>query len=260
MGDDNRDGWDGFDFSRWGETPADNIADSVSVNGATPLYGDDDEAPREGHWVTEGGVLKWEEPEGREDVALDLRAEAGSPWAADDPALPLGAPESARHRAVRAWLARQHLLENEAIGFLLLERRRLQADSPRDEDGEVAPETRGDPSADDDPISLAVAEHQAAIEEYEGMLGALDDLAVHSGSSRVLVEFFLLINERLLDLAIAPAAPDDFARQHFLPAAERSPATAPPTARSRAEWQGHAEAVLRTRSRVERMSAPEPEE
>jgi hypothetical protein len=260
VGDDNRDSWDGFDAAGWGETSDGAVGDSASGNGATPRYGDEDETPREGQWVTEGGVLKWEEPDGGENVASDLRAEAGSRWAADDLDLPLGAPESTRLRAVRAWLARQHLLENEAIGFLLLERRRLQADLLRDEGGDEVPETRGGRGADDDPISLAVAEHQAAIEEYEGMLGALDDLAVHSGSSRVLVEFFLLINERLLDLASAPAAPDDFARRHFLPAAERSAAMARPTAKSQAEWQGHAEAVLRTRSRVERMSAPEPEE
>lgn len=260
MDDDNRDGWDRFDFTRWGEAPADDTADSTHGNGVIPRDGDEDETPREGQWVTEGGVLKWEEPDDGEDVTADMRAEAGSRWAADDLELPLGAPESARLRAVRAWLTRQHLLENEAIGFLLLERRRLRADSMGDEDSEEAPGPRGGQRADDDPISIAMAEHQAAIEEYEGMLGALDDLAVHSGSSRVLVEFFLLINERLLDLASAPTAPEDFTRQHFLPAVERRTATAQPTAKSQAEWQGHAEAVLRTRSRVERMSAPEPEE
>jgi len=258
--DDIRAGWDRFDFTSWGETPDGDTAESAPSNGAIRHDGDEDEMPREGQWVTEGGVLKWEEPDGGEDVTADLRAEAGSRWAADNLELPLGAPERARLRAVRAWLARQHLLENEAIGFLLLERRRLRADALRDEDGDEAAEKRDEQRASDDPISAAVAEHQAAIEEYEGMLGALDDLAVHTGSSRILVEFFLMINERLLDLASAPVAPEDFSRQHFLPAVQRRTATAQPTARSQAEWQGHTEAVLRTRSRVERMSAPEPEE
>ena len=260
MDEDNRDGWDHFDFNRWGEGSTDDAGDAASGNGASPHYDDEDETPREGQWVTEGGVLKWEEPDGNEDVVSDLRAEAASRWAADDLDLPLAAPYNARLRAVRAWLARQHLLENEAIGYLLLERRRLQAELQGNEDGDAASESGRGQSTDDDPFSIAVVEHQSAIEEYEGMLGALDDLVNHSGQSRVLVEFFLLINERLLDLASAPAAPDDFARQHFLPIGERSPATARPSAKSQAEWQGHAEAVLRTRSRVERMSAPEPEE
>lgn len=260
MDDDTRDEWDGFDFSRWGEAASDDSPDGVSSNGSSPHDGDDDETPREGQWVTEGGVLKWEEPDGSEDMASDLRAEAASRWATDDLDLPLGAPDSARLRGVRAWLARQRLLENETIGYLLLERRRLQAESHDGDEDDTVAESRSTHSTDDDPISIALTERQAAIEEYEGMLGGLDDLVAHSGNSRVLVEFFLLINERLLDLASASAAPDDFALRHFLPIGERSAATARPTAQALAAWQGHAEAVLRTRSRVERMSAPEPEE
>ncbi len=256
MGEDNRDGWEGFNFSTWGESSAAGAEDGVSSNGATIHPGEEDETPREGQWVAEGGVLKWEEPDGGEDIASDFRAEAASRWAADDLDLPLGAPDATRIRAVRAWLARQHVLENEAIGFLLLERRRMQGDAGEDEPDR---NPRGQ-TDENDPISIAVAEHQAAIEEYEGMLGALDDLAVHSGQSRVLVEFYLLVNERLFDLASAPEAPDDFARQHFLPLAKRSPAATRPSAKALARWQGYAEAVLRTRSRVERMSAPEPEE
>jgi len=252
VGDDHRDDWERFDFAAWGESPdaADDAeGDGASRNGAVAHH-DDVDVPREGQWITEGGVLTWEEPDDGEDVASDLRAEAASRWAADDLELPLGAPDTARIRAVRAWLARQHLLENEAIGYVLLERRRLQGDAER----------ASDESTQDDPLSVALAEHQAALQEYEGMLGALDDLGVHSGLSRVLVEFYLLINERLLDLASAPEAPEDFARQHFLPLGERRPAATRPTAKSLAIWQGQAEAVLRTRSRVERMSAPEPEE
>jgi hypothetical protein len=260
MGDDER---DGFDFDAWGENPsgdATDAGDGVSANGVAHPR-DEDERPREGHWVSQGGVLRWEEADG-EDVASDLRAEAGSRWAADDLDLPLGAPDTARIRAVRAWLARQHLLENEAIGFLLLERRRMQG-GDKDEERGAGEETaqRADRSpAEDDPITLAMLEHQAEIEEYEGMLGALDNLAVHTGLSRVLVEFYLMINERLLDLASAPQAPEDFARRHFLPMVERAPAATRPSARSQAEWQGHAEAVLLARRRVERMSAPEPED
>src|SRR5262249_13552382 len=133
LNDDNRDGWDRFDFARWGEAPADDSAGITAGNGSSPRESNEDERPREGQWVTEGGVLKWEEPEGGEDMASDLRAEAGSRWAADELELPLAAPDPVRLRAVRAWLARQRLLENEAIGYLLLERRRQQADAKSNE-------------------------------------------------------------------------------------------------------------------------------
>src|SRR5690348_4275499 len=106
--------WDSFDW----ETVSD---------GATPPGRDDaesDEPAGEGEWVSQGGVLHWEEPEGApDDIASDLRREAQSPWASETLTLPLGAPDALRVRGVRAWLARQRMLENEAMGMLLLERR-----------------------------------------------------------------------------------------------------------------------------------------
>jgi len=61
-------------------------------------------------------------------------------------------------------------------------------------------------------------------------------------------------------LATAPEAPDDFAETQLFTTIERSQASALVTPVSRAEWDGRAGAVLQTRRRVERMTAPEEEE
>src|SRR5690349_25122404 len=83
----------------------------------------EDETASVGEWVSQGGVLHWEEPEGTpDDIASDLRREAQSPWASETLTLPLGAPDALRVRGVRASIARQRMLENEAMGILLLER------------------------------------------------------------------------------------------------------------------------------------------
>src|SRR4029078_9009355 len=83
-----------------------------------------DEGSAKGHWVTRGGVLFWEDPETYDESgALDLRAEAASEWAADDLNLPLGAPDTLRIRALRAWLARRRIEETHPHRLLFVERR-----------------------------------------------------------------------------------------------------------------------------------------
>lgn len=250
------DPWDGFDWESLDDGASPN---SRSEAGAVDNTFDTDEHNSEesaGEWVTQGGVLHWEEPEGTpEDIASDLRREAQSPWAVEALSLPLGAPDALRVRAVRAWLARQRMLENEAMGVLLLERRQQMTH----EDDE--PPRRGAQAASEvHPLDIAMAEHQAAATEYESLLAALDEVGMHNGPGHVLVEYHFLLGDRIATLATMPEAPDDFAETQLFMTLERTPATTPVTAQSRAEWDGRAGAVLQTRRRVERMTAPEEEE
>ena len=265
------DGWDGFDWTTWGVSPRDGSdhedGESHGANGANgasngmlrrPLAEDDEDAPSRGGaggWVARGGVMRWNASD-EEDAQQDapLREEAHSPWAAEDFDLPLGAPAAPRVRAVRAWLARRRLRAGQLIGELLLERRRLY---PAAEDGAPTP-------AEDDanPLALALAEAQATADEYETLLGLLEDTRAHGGAQAALIEFHLAITERLATLAAAPAAPDEFAERTLYAglteeaAAARAAAPAP-TQRDRAEWEGRAAAALATRQRVERVTAAE---
>jgi hypothetical protein len=169
---------------------------------------------------------------------------------------------------LRAWLLRQREAETEAIGQLLLERRRHEGD--RDDDQDSSPSEQ----AEDSPLELALTTRQAAIEVYEALVESLDEMATHSGPARLLVEFYLWLNERMVILestAPAPAYQAAFAAQARLvptdplDSSADVPETAqtepsPPTARSIAEWQGRAQAALLARRRIEQVSAPEPED
>lgn len=261
-------GWDAFDWNTWGEATSDGGAGGSGVSGeqsgahARGEQPETTEPGERGRWVSEGGVMRWERPgEIDEEEPTDAASEAGSPWAADAVELPPGAPETLRVRAARAWMLRQRTLESEAVGYLLLERRKLQEARAGEAGGPPERETEPPP---DDPMSLALAEHQAAIEEYERLLGELDEIAAHSGPARVLVEFYLRLTERLAELASAPEAPAEFADALLLAQVEDEEAAESgrpvPTPRSHAEWQGRAEAVTQTRRRVERVTAPEPED
>lgn len=264
------DGWDSFDWQSWGRDERSNgghaanghqLGDVEDDRGARL---DDDEAQVEaerpqGKWVSQGGVMRWETPDD-EDAAPSLQDEARSPFAADDFALPAGAPDAARVRAVRAWLARQRQRAGEAMGFLLMERRQLQSsDSERETPGRAAAPER------DDPLELALAEHQMTMQEYERLIEALDEILTHSGPARALIEYHLWLTERLAQVAREPEAPASFAAQLLLVEVEDeeqdtgSPRP-PTTPRSHAEWEGRAEADLKTRRRVEWVSAPETEE
>ncbi|HEX6798138.1 MAG TPA: hypothetical protein VF116_10555 [Ktedonobacterales bacterium] len=251
-GDTTGDGRDAFDWQSWGEDQP--RGDEQSAGAGEPARSTE---PGAGHWVSEGGVMRWERPgEIDEAEALDAASEASSPWAKDAIELPPGAPEVLRARAARAWLLRQRTLELDAMGVLLLERRRLH---------EARGEAEGEAPPDDPlPLALALAEHQAAIEEYERLLAEMDEIASHIGPARVLVEFYLRVMERLAELATQPEAPPEFADALLAAQVEgeenvRSGAT-PPTPHSTAVWRGRAEAALQVRRRVERVTAPEPED
>lgn len=265
------DGWDAFDWLSWGDEPSpDDGRSGVSAEG----HESRDQAEQVGgRWVSEGGVMRWERP-GEVDEAepLDAASEAGSQWARDEIELPPGAPEALRVRAARAWLLRQRGVELDAIGFLLLERRRLHeartgaegAGSPGGPGG--AGDERGEASPDEEPLALALAmtEHQSAIEEYERLLAEMDEIAAHIGPSRVLVEFYLRLTERLAELAARPEAPAGFADALLAAQVEGEEnvgsSAEPPTPHSIAIWRGQAEAALQARRRVERVTAPEPED
>ncbi len=239
----------------WGRPDPEGWRASSGEDGGDRANHADGHANGAGGWVAHGGVVRWEAGE-EEDLQEDapLREEAQSPWAAEDFELPLGAPAAPRVRAVRAWLARRRQRETGLIGELLLERRRLY---PAAEDGASTP-------ADDEanPLALALAGAQAAADEYETLLGLLEDARAHGGPQSVLIEFHLTLDERLAALAADPAAPDEFAeRALYAPLTEEAAAAraaAPaPTPRARAEWEGRASAILATRQRVERVTATE---
>jgi hypothetical protein len=228
---------------RIGATSAGDETDNVARSGA-------EEAPAKGHWVTRGGVLFWEEPETYDESgALDLRAEAASEWAADDLNLPLGAPDTLRIRALRAWLARRRIEETDTLGILLLERRRLYPDAA-DESA-----VRRQASPESSPLDLEMLERQSASEEYERYLEQLADLEAHGALRRLLVEFYLALTERVGELANNPTAPEDFAPE--LRVADEKPSSGETSAEESAEWRGRAEAAMLTRRRVERVTAPE---
>ncbi|HLZ25165.1 MAG TPA: hypothetical protein VKQ30_23835 [Ktedonobacterales bacterium] len=244
-------GWETFDFDEWGVDGSGGMARNGHPTEDRETTAATARQP-EGQWISQGGVLHWEIPGDEDESRRDLRSEAASVWAKDEVDLPPGVPDDARIRAARAWLARQRQFESEELGTLLLERRESGADE------DATPEGEG-------PFDLALAEHQAAIETYERTLEALADLAAHAGPSRVLVEFYLWLNERLAMLAAMPEAPAQFAARLLLIPVEDEENTpaAPkdvPTPRSTAQWQGCAEALLRARRRVEHVSAPEPED
>lgn len=267
MTSDNHDGWDSFDWQNWGG--GEPSSDGNVANGHQRGDGSDERRARldeeeveadrpQGKWVSQGGVMRWETPDD-EESAPSLQDEARSPFADDDFALPAGAPDAARVRAVRAWLARQRQLAGEAIGFLLMERRLQSAESGREPTGRASAEER------DDPLELALAEHQMAMQEYELLIEALDEILTHSGPARALIEYHLWLTERLAQVAREPEAPASFAAQLLqVEIEDEEQAAGSPrhatTPRSHAEWQGRAEAGLRTRRRVEWVTAPETEE
>lgn len=272
--DDSHNDWDNFDYSQWGIAPD---AGEANRDGNKPSEGEDhysdgflrpaladvdEDAKSGGGWVTQGGVLRWQ-PDDREDsdeegANAPLRDEAQSPWASDEVDLPLGAPPTARLRAVRAWLARRRLREAELIGALLLERRRLAQALPSDDgDDDTRP---GSPENPNDPLALALAEAQAAADEYESLLGMLEETRAHVGPQAALVEFYLTISDRLATLAAQPAAPGDFAERTLFMQVERQPATGELTPAMRSEWEGRAGATVATRKRVEQVTATEPED
>lgn len=276
MDSDNHDnGWDGFDWQSWGgDEPGGNghdgnnrlrddqrdLSERLGDDRRTQIEDESAEGARpEGMWVTDGGVMRWETPDDAEEN-VTLQDEARSPFAADDFTVPAGAPPAARVRAVRAWLARQRERASDAIGYLLIERRQLQSSESGRDTG-----SRADPAAGDDPLELALTEHQATMQEYEDLLEALDDIVTHSGPTRALIEYHLWLSERLAQLASAPEAPASFAAQLLLVEVEDEEQTetqpsAATSARSHAEWEGRAEAAVKTRRRVEWVSASEAEE
>ncbi len=266
-------GWDAFDWESWGQESAPNshVARGEVRGDLAHLSDDGDERRSEepdgdepsvsgGAWVSHGGILRWE-GEGEEE-AIGIRAEAESRWAADDVDLPPGAPDTLRIRATRAWLARQRQLESEAVGVLLAERR-SQKQTETHHEYAHRERTSREPR-DEGPLGLALAEHTAAMQEYERLLELMQETSEHSGPSRVLVELHLALTERLAALASAPEAPAGFAAHVLVAEVEGEEAArqgaSPPTPRSSAEWEGQAQAVLAARRRVERVSAPEPED
>src|SRR5258705_7721324 len=121
MNNNNGNEWDRFNFDAWGNEAPEPGMDRDGASPDEPAAGDVEEA---GHWESVGGVLRWEGPEDGAQPPT-LPEEARSQWAAEQIDLPPGAPDPARLRATRAWLARQRVLEGEALGQVLYERRLL---------------------------------------------------------------------------------------------------------------------------------------
>jgi hypothetical protein len=243
------DGFDSFDWATWGaddqdEAPSADGPTELGANGHHAAPGRDtdadteaDEAPSAG-WVAAGGVLHWEEPD---ETATDPRAEADSPLAADDLDLPEGAPDAPRVHAVHAWLLRQRARQQDALGALLLARREQHIEP--DEPPARRPRRHAEPAAA--PLDLAITEHEAAINEYDTLLAALEDQTAHAGPGHTLVEYYLWLTEHLAALAAAP---------------EAASGDAAPATLAAARWRGAALASLAARGRVERMTAPSADE
>lgn len=245
------DGFDRFDWDAWAEDDAGEDASALDgANGASAnghrataerdesgreVGAGSDDVPATG-WVSSGGVLHWEEPDA---WAEDPRAEADSPLAADDLALPEGAPDAPRVRAVHAWILRQRAREQAALGELLLTRREQRTND--DDEPPTRRSRRNRPAPEADPVDLAITEHEAATDEYDALLAALEDHATHAGPGRALVEYYLWLSEHLAALAAAP---------------EAAAGDAVPTTPEAARWRGGALAALAVRGRVERVSAP----
>src|SRR5262249_53152815 len=261
----NSDGGEGFTWSTWGEDGSPDgtgegrqqPSDEAQDKGMEDSAGEVDAT--EGRWGSQGGVLRWEAG-GDEEKVASAQAEVKSQWAEEGVELPQGAPESLRIRAAHAWLARQRAMEAQEQGLLLLERR-LRGSQEAEKDTADPQRQRG--LAEESPLDIALAEHQAAIEEDERLVEELDDIAAHNGPARVLVEYHLYLTERLAELARAPEAPAEFAEQLLLVPVEDEEAVvgakAPVSPRAEAEWQGRAGAVLQARRRVEKVTAPESE-
>ncbi len=309
---DEQGGWDSFDWASWGgddaladENTEGQYDDESARDGqmrrppwqpgmlrpALDELGDEEiatlsGADEHGRWVSRGGVMQWEEPDTRDVTEFpNLRDEAYSHWAANDITLPLGAPERMRVREMRAWLARRRMLETEAQGTLLLERRRLlgaegeEDDAASDPEADTFPARRRRAIREEHPLDLAIAERQASADEYEDALLTLEELRAHSGADRILIELYLALTDRLAALAAAPAAGRALANANASDEAALTPldratlqavllegqaptpaASAPPTPRETREWLGRAQAALQTRRHIERLTMPEPEE
>ena len=244
------DGFDDFDWNAWGEPGNENddsasgeAADRAAINGHGHVppgerSSEDSEGRRAG-WVTAGGVVQWEEPEGEPDPQI----EGESPLAADDLAMPEGAPDAPRVRAVHAWIVRQRAREMDALGGLLMTQRaqRVVDDEQRPARGRGARRQEAQFS----PLELAITEHQAAADEYATQLEQLDEQVAHAGSGMALVEYHLWLTDYLAELAASPDADDT---------------AGPASTRAGAIWRGRALATLAVRGRVERVSAPFAEE
>ena len=260
---DGNDDWDRFDWNSWGEDSAHDESEPEDDTQQTDPGHSAHTGKREkrrvpapvGQWVSVGGILHWEEADD-DDVSpdQDVRSEAASIWADDLVDLPPGAPDAARVRAARAWLLKQRKLEAQALGYLLLEQRKEQRARELDPAAE---------SADTSYLELALAEQQAALDEYDTLLQQLDDVADHSGANRALVEYYLILTDRIVEAAAAPEATDSF---RLLAAVFDVNAESPriqgkqATARSRAEWQGRSRVLVDTKRRIEYVTTPEPED
>ena len=190
-----------------------------------------EDAGRTAGWVSAGGVLHWEPGEAEESAA----AQAHSPLAAEAFEVPEGAPDAPRVAAVRAWLLRKGELASEDLGALLLRQREQR----HDEAPSGRRPRRGPPAPSE--VDLGLAEQQAAFDEYVLLAETLDETVAHASLARALVEFYLWLAEHLDGLVAASRT-------------LRADATPDPL--TVAAWNGHAQAVVATRGRVERMMAP----
>ena len=260
---DGNDDWDRFDWNSWGEDSLqDESAPDDDMQRTDPSLpqqvGQHDKrrgATHVGQWVSIGGILHWEESDdGDVRPEHDVRSEAASIWADDLVDLPPGAPDAARVRAARAWLLKQRKLEAQALGYLLLEQRKEQR--ARELDSSAG-------SSETSYLELALAEQQAALDEYDTLLQQLDDVVDHSGANRALVEYYLTLTDRIVDASRAPEASDAFRQLAAVydPDAELTRTRGEnATARSRAEWQGRSRVLVDTKRRIEYVTTPEPED
>ena len=224
--------WDDWPLHTSDELSPDRAAGDMVVSSSQESSPTEEDEHVASGWVSAGGVLEWAGTEDETDPAV----EATSPLADDELTMPEGAPPGPRLRAVRAWLARRQQNEHHVLGELLLEQREQRL---RAEQEHATRRRRGESGAS--PLDLALADHQAAADEYGALLNELDNVIAHTGPQRALVEFHLWLGEHLAMLASDPDADNSGG----LAATPRQ-----------ASWIGQAQAALATRKRVEQVTAP----
>lgn len=147
-------------------------------------------------------------------------AEAGSDelLSADNLRLPEAANILVRLHAVRAWLKRRRSEASLEVGEAALA---WQAAIQQTQQDEVRPRRRA--WREDNPAGQ-VARAQAQLQEAQGLLAAFDEAQelleeciAHTQGERVLVEYYLLIEQRLLDAGYTPDSrdtPDTLHEEH----------------------------------------------
>jgi|GEM_PF-2770127 len=166
-------------------------------------------APQAGTWLTEGGRLRWvpayeqvlEGDAGDFDDSRSVKemdALDEEMWNSDFPPLPEGAPESARVRAMLAWLKRQFKEQRELAGELAL----IDQEQQRQREENGPPQRRRRKAEPPSDVALELARADGAADWLDLARATLLEMS-DASSERALVEWYLwVVNETATSLTI----------------------------------------------------------